>query len=201
MTVFQSAVPLGLTLMLVSLSAGIPRYFIERIYGAAMLGTFVAVASFTTVGLTIVNALGQSATTRLATAFAEHKLLLFRSLAIKLCLFAAGIGLAGALIAFFGGRFFLSLVYRPEYAQNQWLLVEMMLAGTVTYVAVILGFVTTSTRRFKEQLPLLIAVAATSALVSLHQIPGRGLRGAVLALATAALVQIVGLLLILRKAL
>jgi O-antigen/teichoic acid export membrane protein len=201
MEVFRSALPLGLTLMLVSLTATMPRYVVEHSLGTAVLGTFVAINSFVTVGSVIMNALGQSATTKLARAFAARDFGRFRQLALGLTGLAAVVGLGGALLAQFTGAFFLSVVYRPEFGLHKHLLVSMLLAGTLGYVASILGFVVTSTRQFDEQLPLLVAVAATSGGVSLYTMPAYGLNGAVLALAAAALVQITGNLLILRKAL
>ena len=74
------------------------------------------------------------------------------------------------------------MLYRPEYAHYQWLLTEMLIAGTFGYIAVILGFAVTSTRRFDVQLPLQLAVAITSGLASLIAIPRFGLSGAALAL-------------------
>ncbi len=175
MSVLRAAVPLGLTLMLVSLTATVPRYVVEHTLGDAVLGTFVAINSFVTVGSVIMNALGQSATTRLARAFASGDFGVFRSVALRLTGLAAAVGLGGALLAHLAGGFFLSLVYRPEFGQHQHLLVAMLLAGTLGYVASILGFVVTSTRQFDQQLPLLVAVASTSALVALQTMPQLGL--------------------------
>ena len=71
--IFRTALPLGVVLMLVSLTSNVPRYAIERSLGATDLGIFAAVAAFLTVGSTIVNALGQSATPRLARYFSEER--------------------------------------------------------------------------------------------------------------------------------
>jgi O-antigen/teichoic acid export membrane protein len=197
--VFRRAAPLGLTLMLVSFTSAIPRYVVEHWLGSANLGAFAAVMSFISVGSVIINALGQSATTRLARSFRSGNSSDFRGLALRLCGLAVGIGLTGALIAAGGGSYFLSRVYRPELAQYQPLLVQALLAGTIGYVAAMLGFVVSSTRRFTEQLPLLTLVALTSGLVSLIAVPAVGLSGSVLAVAAAAAVQIGGNLYILRR--
>src|SRR5689334_19060156 len=68
--IFQTALPLGAVLMLVTLNTNLPRYAIERTLGTRELGGFAAAASFLTTGNTVVNALGQSATPRLARFFA-----------------------------------------------------------------------------------------------------------------------------------
>ena len=81
--VIRAALPLGIVLMLTSLTANLPRYSIERHLGTRELGLFAAVASFVTVGTTIANALGQSATTRLARLFEQGEFRAFRRLAVS----------------------------------------------------------------------------------------------------------------------
>jgi hypothetical protein len=76
----------------------------------------------------------------------------------------------------------------------------MMVAAGLVYVASALGYVITSARSFLAQMPLLAVVAATSALMSWSLIPGWGLRGAAMAVAVTASIQIAGELLILSKA-
>ena len=72
--------------------------------------------SFIAVGSVMINALGQSATTRLARSFRSGDWPDFRRLALRLCALAVGIGLTGAIIAAIGGSYFLNRVYRPELA-------------------------------------------------------------------------------------
>ena len=79
------------------------------------------------------------------------------------------------------------------------LLTAVLAVGSLGWVAQILGFVTTSTRAFRQQLTLLIAVCGTTAIASFAAVPQIGLYGAVLALGIAGLVGIGGQLLILRR--
>ena len=94
----------------------------------------------------------------------------------------------------------LRLVYRPEYAVHSGLLVAFMGAAVAGYVAIALGYVITAARAFNAQAPLFCGVAASCGLASWLLVPRFGLRGAVLALALAALVQIGGEALILVRA-
>jgi O-antigen/teichoic acid export membrane protein len=201
LAILWAALPLGVVLMLVSLTANLPRYAIEHHLGTRPLGAFAAVASFIAAGSTVANALGQSATPRLARYFSADKLREFRSLAWKLAgisVLLGGAGIAGAALL---GRFILRVLYRPDYAAFSGLLVAVMAAGTLGYVAVSLGYVITSARAFVSQAPLLALVAATSGLASWVLIPAMGLSGAAAAIAAAAAVQIAGELFILRRAL
>ena len=198
---FRTALPLGVVLMLVSLTSNVPRYAIQRHLGTLELGVFAAVAAFLSAGSTVVNALGQSAIPRLARYFTLRELGRFRRLAWRLAGLAALLGIAGVIVAFAVGSYFLRTVYRPAYAAYGGLLVEMMAAGGCVYVAVALGHVITSARSFLAQMPLLVVVTAASAVASWLLVPRLGLDGAALAIALAACVQIAGEAWILKRAL
>ena len=191
--IFGSALPLGIVLMLSALAVNIPRYAIEGRLGMASLGAFAAAATFITIGSTVVNAMGQAATPRLARAFSEGDARGFRTLALRLAGASALLGAAGITVAALMGRFVLTLVYGRAYAELSGLLVWLMAAGLVSYVAGALGYIVTSARAFTAQAPLLAAVAGTSWLASRILVPRFGLTGAAAALAAAWLVQIVGL--------
>ncbi len=197
--IFRTALPLGVSLMLVSLTSNVPRYAIEARFGARDLGAFAAVASFITVGGTVVNALGQSATPRLARYFSERDIRRFRGLALLLLALSVALGLTGVAGAALLGRLVLSIMYRPEYAAYNGLFVAVMGAGIFSYIGTTLGYVMTSARAFGPQMPLLAAAAATSAAASWTLIPAVGLQGAAAAIALAACVQIGGAALILSR--
>jgi len=200
-TIFRTALPLGLVLMLASLNTNLPRYAIEYHAGTAALGAFAAVASFIRVGSSVVNALGHTAIPRLARHFSRGQIAQFRRLAFKLTGLALLLGVAGVLVAAVAGELALTVIFSAEYAVYSPLLVALMGAAALVYVAAALGFVLTSARSFAEQLPLLCAVAASSAIASWILVPTMGLHGAAVALAIAACVQIGGSALILRRAL
>jgi O-antigen/teichoic acid export membrane protein len=201
MEILRQGVPLGLVLMLGSLTVNLPRYAIEARYGAAELGAFAAVASFLAIGSTAANALGQSAMPRLARYYSAKDSRRFRALVWKLLAVAGALGVSGVAVALVVGRLVLGVVYRPAYAAYAGLLVWVMCAGICTYVAIMLGYVITGARVYAAQAPLLIAVAASSAVGSWLLVPRYGLNGAVLALALAWFVQIGGEVLLLGRAL
>ncbi len=199
--IFRTALPLGVALMLVSLTSNIPRYAVERFLGTSDLGVFAAVAAFLTAGSTFVNALGQSFIPRLARCFSVRDLRQFRRLTWRLVGLAISLGAAGILASSLLGGFVLRLAYRAEYAGQTGLLVIVMGAATCVYVAVVLGYVITGARSFVAQMPMLAAVAVTSAIASWLLVPAMGLRGAALAVAFAACVQVAGECVILQGAL
>ena len=200
LAILRTALPLGIVLMLVTLNSNLPRYAIERSLGTRELGAFAAAASFLTGGNTVVNALGQSATPRLARYFASGDRGGFRKLTLQLAAICAALGAAGVAGAVLLGAPLLRALYRAEFGAYSGLLAAVMVAAIPIYVASTLGYVITSVRMFDAQLPLFAVVAASCAASSWVLVPRFGLMGAPAALAIAGCVQGVGELLILRRA-
>ncbi len=187
------ALPLGVVTMLISFNANIPRYFVEGHLGAYQLGIFAAVAAFQKTAPTVIQALGRSASPRLARYYAATNARAFGRLALGLVAVGALLGGAGVLVALVAGRQILTLFYGPEYALPG-LLVLLMLAAGIDYVATMLLYVITSARYFRVQLPLQLLTTGTVALASFWLIPSIGLRGAAVALITGDLVRVTGTL-------
>lgn len=186
------ALSLGLVALLLSLNANLPRYFIDRYAGAGSLGIFAAVAYLMTVGNTVVTALGQSASPRLARLYAAGDRAGFRGLLFRLTGLVALGGVLGVLLALLVGRQVLALLYTPEYARDPLLLVGLAVAAGVGFVCSVLGYAMTAARYLRVQPPLFAAVGLVTALASAALIPRRGLPGAALALVLAALFQLAG---------
>ncbi len=185
------SLPLGVVMMLISLNSNIPRYFIQSYLRERELGIFAALAYLMVAGNMVILALGQSASPRLAKDYAMGISQAFRTLLIELVGIGGAIGVVAVSIAQVAGRELLTIIYRPEYAQQKDLFVQVMVAAGIGYVASFLGYGITAARYFLTQIPLFIGVTATSAIASLWLIPSLGLSGAALALILAAIVQTV----------
>jgi lipopolysaccharide/colanic/teichoic acid biosynthesis glycosyltransferase/O-antigen/teichoic acid export membrane protein len=172
------SLPLGVTAMLISLSATVPRYFVERFRGEQELGAFVAMVSLVTIGSTVVNALGQSASPRLATYYAAGDNASAGKILMGLIGLGVLLGAAGVLIALAWGREVLTALYRPEYAEHVGAFVLIMLAGGISYVASFLWYAITSARLFRVQMPLFASVVAVALVVCAALVPSNGLLGA-----------------------
>lgn len=186
------AMPLGVTAMLISLSATIPRYVLERYGGEEDLGAFVAMAYLTVIGATIANALGQSMSPRLATYHAAGDRVRARRLLASMVGVGAALGAGGLLVAAAWGREILTVLYRPAYAAHADALALLMLAAGIGYVATVLGHAMTAARLFRVQIPLFAAVALTSLAACAVLVPTRGVVGAAEAAVVAAVVNLLG---------
>ncbi len=172
------ALPVGITMMLNSLSTNIPRYLIERYQGEGELGIFAAMAYLVLAGNTVVGALGQSAAPKLAKHFANSDMSAFTYLLLKVLMMAGFLGLIGISVAVVAGREMLALLYGPEYAKSADLLTILMIATAVSYGSSLLGTAVTAMRSFRPQVPIHLANTMVVLISSLVLIRQYGLKGA-----------------------
>lgn len=185
------SLPLGLVMMLISLNANIPRYFLEHSLGKKELGVFAALAYLIVAGNMVVSALGSAARPRLAKYYAGGNVSAYQKLLVQLVAIACLLGLSGILVAWVAGGQILTIVYQPEYAKYTELLIWLMVTAGIGYVSSFLGEGMTAARYFRTQIPLFIVVTSTSAIASFWFIPKNGLKGAAIALMIAEIVRII----------
>jgi O-antigen/teichoic acid export membrane protein len=183
------ALPLGVVYLLTALTTNVPRYFLAHQVGTEGLGVFAALAYLTLVGATVVGALGQAASPRLARTFAEGRREEFRLGVAKLLAAGALIGVLGVFGALVAGREVVALAYRPAYAAHVDVLVWLMVAGGLGYVGSLLGYAMTAARAFRPQVPVTGLVLVSTAIGCAFWVPGHGLVGAAMGLLAGALVQ------------
>jgi O-antigen/teichoic acid export membrane protein len=170
-----------------------PRYFIEHHSGTRELGMFSAAAALVAVGNTIINALGQAVTPKLAKMFAWEGPARFGSFTTRLAAFGVALGLCAIGCSVVLGRWVLTLMFRPEYAAQAGLLTSLMIAGSIGYVATLMGYAVTAARSFRPQLPLFIVVTLVTLVSCAVFISARGLAGAAIATGISSAVQLAGL--------
>ena len=182
-----SVLPLGMAALLISLNGNLPRYVIADWFGEAELGMFAAMAYIVVPGSMLINVLGQVAIPRLARAASGHDRRGYLDLMARMLLAGLLLGLGGLVIASLLHREIVWLLYGDQFTARSSLLVWVMLAGLMTYLASCLGFGLTALRLFRIA-PLIygFACAANLALCWLLA-PVLGLLGVVLAWAGALL--------------
>jgi O-antigen/teichoic acid export membrane protein len=186
------ALPLGIVMMMVSLNTNAPRYFIERELSVRELGIFAAMGYVMLAGNTIIDALAQSASPRLAWHYASGDVDGFRWLLGRLI----GIGFLGGVTAVLavaiGGNAVLTLLYTAEYARHTDVFLLLSVATGIGFVASILGYGMTAVRALAIQAPLFAGVTLVTTLACAALIPGHGLIGAAFALMAGAGCALVG---------
>jgi O-antigen/teichoic acid export membrane protein len=188
----RAALPLGVISMLGSLIPNIPRYFINVFDGSGGLGIFSAIASLLTVGTLVVSTFGQASFLPVVKACAEADRAQYRMLILQAVALAGGLGGVAVVASVFFGRGLLIHLFRREYGEYTDILVRLMIAGLMMFMASGLGYVMTAARKLRPQIPLLLLAAVAAAATSIWSIPRHGLRGAADAVLISAFVQLVG---------
>ena len=198
---FMVSLPLGIVMTMISLNINIPRYVLQHYLGSADLGIFASLASVVVIVNLVVNALGQSATTRLSRMFADGEFHDFRLLVGKLAALGALLIVIGVPLAVYLGRPTLTFLYRPEYGDHVSLLALMVATSGFNAVGSFLGYGMTAARRFRAQVPVIIVSTLTAAIGSILLVPQHGLIGAAVALLVSAVALVLGYAVALSSAL
>lgn len=187
------AAPLGIVLLLISLNANIPRYFIQAQFGEHDLGIFSAMA-YITVGAGLVsNSLGQGASPRLARYHAEGDYAAFRALLWRLLGITALGGALLTLAVLVAGPTILTLLYTSEYAESSDVFLWLAIGTAIQLPTSILGFGLTAAHRRAVQAPFFVFLTAILTLACFLLVPAYGLVGAAVALTLTNVVQFLGL--------
>jgi O-antigen/teichoic acid export membrane protein len=160
---------------------------------------YSAVASLLSAGTLVVSAYGQALFLPVAKACVSANRAEFRKFALLTVILGAILGTCAILISILFGRAILTHLFRPEYGQYADILVRLMIAGTLAFIAAGLGFVMTAARSLRPQVPLLVITGAATVVCSAFLIPRYGLMGAADASILAAAVQLAGTAVILRR--
>lgn len=192
--------PLGVMVLLQSLNANIPRFFIQSHLGEHALGIFGALAYVIVAGTVVVRAFGQSVSPIMARLYAEGKIGRFSRFVGLLVLFGAVIGLGGVGVSAIAGRWILRIIYTPEYSNYGALFTNIMFAALFLYIALFLDYGATIVRNFRAQMALSIIYSSVTLILCLWLIPRAGLHGASSALLGGAVTKVVGNLVVLGTA-
>lgn len=187
----QLALPLGITMMLISLNSNIPRYFLERYSGERELGIFAAMAYLMVAGSTIIAALGQSATPRMSKHYALGEIQALQRLLLKLLTFGVILGVVSLVVALVAGSALLGLLYQSEYANYSDVFVLLTLAAAVSYIASVGGYGVTAIRYFKIQPAIYAICVVCTVIFCAWLIPTHGVWGAAWAVILANNIQVI----------
>ena len=170
--------PLGVSTMFMSLTANMPRYFVQHTLGVAALGIFSAAGYLTMTGSVVISAIAESSLARLSRLFAGGEIAEAAAVLRKvrdITLVLSGALLAASVVA---GKQILVLVYKAEYGNARVLLVAMMVAAGAANLASVYGYVLIAARRFHAYLGSLLAAAVATAAMCAVLIPHWGTEGA-----------------------
>lgn len=181
--------PLGLAVMVGSLNTNVPRYFLEYHVGIHDLGIYVAMANLLVASGTIISALGQSASPRMAIYYASNNRSAFYKLLHKLIGIGLVIGVAGVILVVFAGKQILTILYKPEYACEMSVFVLLSIVVGLRYAYVFLGTALSAMRQFHVQFPIHAISLGFLVLLCIFFIPSKGLTGAAWAMMGSVVIE------------
>ena len=194
------AFPLGLAAMLSSATSSIPRYFVEHYAGTAMLGIFAALTYLLVAGRTLIVALAQACVARLSRLYIQGLRLAFARLVAYQMALGLILGGLGILVSIVAGKLVLTLLYRPEYARYARVLVIVMIAAALNYLAEFSNGGLLAVRSIRVQ-PAILAVCCVAILIlSALLVPRFGIVGAAWAVAITGAIQLSASLYFLMRA-
>ncbi|HLH38561.1 MAG TPA: lipopolysaccharide biosynthesis protein [Bryobacteraceae bacterium] len=188
-TLTRIAFPLGIVMTLASLNMNVPRYFVQSAMGETDLGVFSIMAYTMTAISTVVDAMRAAAVPKLARYYVNGKMDSFRSLLAKMGGMAAALGVLATLGILWLGSQVLLVLYGPDYASYAGVLVWLTAASGCSAVASLLMGGLDSSKRFRVQVPMFVAVVATNAIGCAILVPRFGLTGAAIASLIASAVH------------
>lgn len=173
-----SGLPLGIAVMLVSLQTNIPRYFLEYYSSIEFVGIYTIFYYFLVIGGIIINSVCQY----LSPYFSEYYQTLntnkLKAIIIQAFFISLILGLIGLLISLPLHKFIIQTIYGDSYVEYSYLLPYIMLAAVFSYLSVVSGYLLTSLKMLKIQMPVFILLAFLTLLYSYVLIPSYGLLGA-----------------------
>ncbi len=185
------AMPLTFATVLVMIALYLPRLVIEDVLGLEALGYFAAIMALAMAPSRLVHALGTASSVRLARHHAAGERSLFIILIAKMAAAAGAIGALGLLLVAYWGEGILRLLYTPEYASYANVLVWVVAAATIRFVADVMQFGMIAARRFWWLTFQYGSVALAAAVACFTLIPNQGLHGAAVAVVVIFTVQLV----------
>lgn len=197
--IMKSAIPMGISLGIVTLQSNIPRLFLDQYASIEAVGIFTVLSYFIIVGSIFINSICQYLSPRLTHAWNNNRAYFQKLLFMALCV-AGGLGLIAIFLSYFMGAFVLNLVYGAKYVAYTDAFVLTMVAGFILYLATVLGYTLTAIGFIKQQVYLFSIVLIFSVLVSYLCIPEYGIVGGIYTLIVSYLVQcILSLLVVLFR--
>lgn len=173
-----TALALGLASGLSSVSANVPRYFLEGLHGDKVLGFFAVAAAPLTLLNLFTGAVSQATLARTAWYFQTGQTRAFHRLTVRIML--AQVVIAGAGTVFFAlfGGLVLRVLFTAEYVASAPVLVTMAAGITVGGLAGFGSTVLSAGRMFRLQLLNVAVMVLAQIPVCYYLIAGWGVSGA-----------------------
>ena len=177
--IVKIGLPLGMAVMLISLQTNIPRYFLEYYSNVELVGVYTILYYFIIIGGIVINSVCQYLSPYFSEFYRDLKIDDLKKTIRNAFLIALSLGIVGLVISLFLNNFIINIVYGNDYLVYAYLLPYFMIAGIFTYLSVVNGYLLTSLKLLKIQMPIFLVLVCLTILYSYVLIPTYGLIGAI----------------------
>ena len=188
--ILVAVAPLGLAASLASLVPNLPRYAVATFSGTELLGVYGALSYLAFGGTMFVNAAGQAVLPRLGSSRATEDYAQLKKLAFQFFALAAIVGALAVLVAVVAGVEIVIAVFGESFVQSRSLIVLIVSAGAIGFLASAATFVLVSIQSFRVLLGITSITVAVAGAAAFVFVPLLGLHGAGISLLVANCVQI-----------
>ncbi|MBU5618090.1 polysaccharide biosynthesis C-terminal domain-containing protein, partial [Psychrobacter sp. TAE2020] len=182
---------LGITVMIVSLQINMPRYFIENYHSIEKVGVFTIFYYFIVIGGIIINSVCQYLSPYYSKSWSRKDYSLFFKYIRYSWIIAGLFGIAGYIVTLFFGNDILHLIYDNKFDSYTDILNILMIAGVFVYLSIVNGYVMTSIKVIKAQVPMFAFLLVLTTISSWYLIPKYDLVGAAWVSVISAFTQFV----------
>lgn len=176
--IFVSGLPLGIAVMLVSLQTNVPRYFLEHYLSIELVGVYTIFYYFLVIGGIVINSICQYLSPYFSEYYQDLNVYKLKNLIIQAFTISLTLGILGLAISIPLHGFIVETIYGSDYIEYSYLLPYIMLAGIFSYLSVVSGYLLTSLKLFKIQVPLFLTLVILTTLYSYILIPRYEIIGA-----------------------
>lgn len=191
-SLFWLALPMGVSMLLISLQTSIPRLFLESFVSTSDQGIFAALSYPWVLGSLLLRSVSSVAAPRYRDSLAARSWGSFVAVLALMLTWAIVIGAAGAVCALFLGEKLLTLIYTPEYAEYRDVFVCLAIANALGYAAAVVRHATVALRRLRSYLGVTIVATVMQTIACAVLVHRLGLLGAALSNLVLGAVQLIG---------
>lgn len=176
--IILTGLPLGISVMLISLQTNIPRYFLESYLSVKFVGIYTVFYYFLIIGGIIINSICQYLSPYFSEFYRNNELEKLKKSIFQASAFALLLGFLGLIVSILLHSFIIETIYGNDFVKYSYLLPYVMFAGIFSYLSVVSGYLLTSLKLFKVQMPIFLALVLFTTIYSYILIPKFGLLGA-----------------------
>lgn len=186
--IMKSAIPMGISLGIVTLQSSMPRLFLDKYDNISNVGIFTILSYFIIFGSILINSICQYLSPRLTKAW-NNSLKEFKKIMMVSTFIAFSLGVVAIIFSYIIGEFILTLFYGENYTQYANELNYIMIAGLFLYLSTVFGYTLTAIGFVKNQIYLFLIILLITISSSYYFIPTYGLNGAISSLTVSYIAQ------------